>query len=106
MFCSLGGFSATEVRELCAICFSKFTEIERPLAENLPGDVLEWINSLDNYWSFRQMPSRPRLSVRDVPVLPLIALMCWMMTLGVVAAIVIEGVLPHFNFRVAWDRLM
>jgi hypothetical protein len=41
-----------------------------------------------------------------VTVLPLIALMCWMITLGVIATMVIEGVLPHFNLLVTGDGLM
>jgi hypothetical protein len=34
------------------------------------------------------------------------ALICGMVTLGVVAAMVIQGVLPHFNLLVTGDRLM
>jgi hypothetical protein len=38
------------------------------------------------------MPSQSPTFFRLVPVLPLIALMCWMITLGAITAIVTEGV--------------
>jgi hypothetical protein len=38
-------------------------------------------------------------------VLPLITLMCWMIALEMIAAIVIEGVFPHFNVLVTSDGL-
>jgi hypothetical protein len=41
-----------------------------------------------------------------VPVLPLIALIYGMVTLGMVAAIVTRRVLSHFNLLVTGDRLM
>jgi hypothetical protein len=41
-----------------------------------------------------------------VPVLLLMAVIYWMVTLGAVAAIVTQRVLPHFNLLVTGDRLM
>jgi putative flippase GtrA len=64
------------------------------------------VNFLNDLWCFRQIPSQTRLSFRYVPVLALIALICWIITRGVIAAIVTEGVLPHFNLLVAGDGQM
>jgi hypothetical protein len=41
-----------------------------------------------------------------VSFLPLIALMCWKVTLGVVSTVVIRGVLPHFDLLVTGESLM
>jgi hypothetical protein len=46
------------------------------------------------------------MSFRHIWVLPLIAVICRMIALGVLAAMVIEGVLPHFGLLVRGDGLM